>query len=106
MADLMCHGEKSFTNTGHMRRASYQTVVQWIKDAWNAVPDRIILGEFVKAEILDVAELPTIMMLGPMADLLRHQLAFLHILLVVQRRLVFLPTLTAMGLCRTELYDH
>ena len=55
----MCHGEKSFTNTGHMRRASYQTVVQWIKDAWNAVPDRIILGEFVKAEILDVAELPT-----------------------------------------------
>ena len=23
------------------------------------VPDRIILGEFVKAEILDVAELPT-----------------------------------------------
>jgi len=38
---------------------SYQTVVQWIKDAWNAIPDRIILSEFVKAEILDVAELPT-----------------------------------------------
>ena len=37
-----------------MRRVSYQKVEQW-----NAVPDRIIFNEFVKAEILDVTELPT-----------------------------------------------
>ena len=47
----MCHGEKSFTNTGRMRRASYQTVVQWVKDAWNTIPDRIIISGFIKAEI-------------------------------------------------------
>ena len=44
----MCHGEKSFTNTGRMRCASYQTVVQWVKDAWNTVPDRIIISGFIR----------------------------------------------------------
>lgn len=36
--DWMNNGDKSFTATGRMRRASYPTVVQWVKDAWNAVP--------------------------------------------------------------------
>ena len=53
----MCHGEKSFTNTGRMRRASYQTVVQWVKDAWAAVPDTAIISGFVKAEIVDLPDL-------------------------------------------------
>jgi hypothetical protein len=39
-----------------MRRASYQTVVQWVKDAWNIIPDRIIISGFIKAEILDMPE--------------------------------------------------
>lgn len=55
----MCHWEKSFTNTGRMRRASYHTVVQWVKDSWNAVLDRIIISGFIKAEILDMSEQPT-----------------------------------------------
>ena len=52
----MCHGKKSFTN---MRCASYQTVVQWVKDAWNTIPDRIIISGFIKAKILDMPEQPT-----------------------------------------------
>jgi hypothetical protein len=52
----MCHREKSFTNTSRMRRASYQIVVQWVKDAWNTIPDRIIISGFIKAEILDMPE--------------------------------------------------
>jgi len=42
-----------------MRCASYQTVVQWVKDTWNAVPDCIIINGFIKAEILDMPEQPT-----------------------------------------------
>lgn len=55
----MCHWETSFTNTGRMRRASHQTVAQWVKDSWNAVLDRIIISGFIKAEILDMPEQPT-----------------------------------------------
>lgn len=50
----MSTGEKSFTNTGRIRRASYQTVCQWVKDAWMAVPPSAIISGFVKAEIVDV----------------------------------------------------
>ena len=48
----MVSGEKSFTNTGRMRRASYETVCQWVKDAWLAVPDTAIISGFIKAEII------------------------------------------------------
>lgn len=41
--DWMNNGDKSFTATGCMRRASYPTVVQWVKDAWNAVPETAII---------------------------------------------------------------
>lgn len=50
----MSTGEKSFTNTGRMRGASYQTVCQWVKDAWMAVPPSAIISGFVKAKIDDV----------------------------------------------------
>ena len=48
----MVSGEKSFTNTGRMRRASYETVCQWVKDAWLAVPDTAIISGFITAEIV------------------------------------------------------
>lgn len=50
----MNNGDKSFTATGRMRRASYPTVVQWVKDAWNAVPETAIINGFIKANIADV----------------------------------------------------
>lgn len=52
--DWMNNGDKSFTATGRMRRASYPTVVQWVKDAWNAVPETAIINGFIKANIVDV----------------------------------------------------
>lgn len=53
----MTTGEKSFTATGRMRRASYSTVCQWVLQAWNAVPDTAIINGFIKANIVD-APLP------------------------------------------------
>lgn len=53
----MTTGEKSFTATGRMRRASYSTVCQWVLVAWNAVPDTAIINGFIKASIVD-APLP------------------------------------------------
>ena len=53
----MSDGEKSYTATGRMRRASYQTVCQWVKDALSAVPPYTIISRSIKAEIVD-APLP------------------------------------------------
>lgn len=50
----MNNGEKSFTATGRMRRASYPTVVQWVKGAWNAVPKTAIINGFINTNIVDV----------------------------------------------------
>jgi transposase-like protein len=52
--EWMTNGEKSYTKTGRMRRASYETVCGWIKDAWSSVPDTTVISGFVKAGIIDV----------------------------------------------------
>jgi hypothetical protein len=52
--DWMTNGNKSYTNAGRMRRASYETVCQWIKDAWSCVPDTTVISGFVKAGIIDI----------------------------------------------------
>jgi hypothetical protein len=52
--EWMTSGEKSFTKTGRMRRASYETVCGWVKAAWACVPDTTIISGFVKAGIVDV----------------------------------------------------
>lgn len=53
----MMMGEKSFTATGQMRKASYNTVCQWVLEAWNTVPNTAIIDDFIKANIVD-APLP------------------------------------------------
>lgn len=63
----MSDGEKSYTATGRMRRASYQIVCQWVKDAWSAVPPSIIISGFIKAEIVD-APLPEEEEAAPLAE--------------------------------------
>lgn len=50
----MMMGEKSFTATGQMRKASYSTVCQWVLEAWN---NTAIIDDFIKANIVD-APLP------------------------------------------------
>ena len=62
----MSDGEKSYTATGRMRRASYQTVCQWVKDALSAVPPYTIISRSIKAEIVD-APLPE-EQAGPLAE--------------------------------------
>ena len=52
----MTSGEKSFTKTGRMRRATYSEVCEWILKAWEAVKVQSIRNGFRKAGIIGVAE--------------------------------------------------
>ena len=52
----MTSGEKSFTKTGRMRRASFAEVCQWILTAWGKVKQSTIVNSFRKAELLYVAD--------------------------------------------------
>lgn len=45
----MTSGEKSFTKTGRMRKASFSDVCQWILTAWRAVKKSTITNGFRKA---------------------------------------------------------
>ena len=63
----MSDGEKSYTATGRMRRASYQTVCQWVKEALSAVPPYTIISRSIKAEIVD-APLPEEEEAAPLAE--------------------------------------
>ncbi|GAA6227792.1 uncharacterized protein LOC120489360 isoform X3, partial [Lates japonicus] len=48
----MTSGEKSFTKTGRMRRATYGQVCQWILTAWSTVKKSTIINGFQKAGLL------------------------------------------------------
>ncbi|CAI9731885.1 pogo transposable element with KRAB domain [Octopus vulgaris] len=56
--DWMMSGKKSFTKTGHMRRASFTQVCQWILNAWSYVKTSTITNGFRKAELLHDEEDP------------------------------------------------
>ena len=47
----MTIGEKSFTKTGRMRRATFAEVCQWILTSWRKVKVSTIVNGFHKAEI-------------------------------------------------------
>lgn len=49
----MTSGEKSFTKTGRMRRASLNQVCQWILNAWSCVKTSTITNEFRNAGLRD-----------------------------------------------------
>jgi len=48
----MTSGEKSFTKTGRMRKASFAEVCQWVINAWRCVKPSTITGGFRKAGLL------------------------------------------------------
>ena len=48
----MSEGEKSFTKTGRMRKATFAQVTAWVKNAWNKVKIQTIVNGFVKAELI------------------------------------------------------
>ena len=50
----MTSGEKSFTKTGRMRRATYGQVCQWVLTAWSIVKKSTIINGFRKAGLLRV----------------------------------------------------
>ncbi|KAK7096455.1 hypothetical protein V1264_016230 [Littorina saxatilis] len=52
----MVDGEKSFTKTGRMRRATFADVCQWVLKAWDAVKKSTIINGFRKAEIITGAD--------------------------------------------------
>lgn len=52
----MTSGEKSFTKTGRMRRATYGQVCQWVLTAWSIVKKSTIINGFRKAGLLRVEE--------------------------------------------------
>lgn len=52
----MTSGEKSFTKTGRMRRATYGQVCQWILTVWSIVKKSTIISGFRKAGLLRVEE--------------------------------------------------
>lgn len=52
----MTNGEKSFTKTGRMRRATYDQVCQWVLTAWSTVKKSTIINGFRKAGLLRVEE--------------------------------------------------
>ena len=49
----MTEGEKSFTKTGRMRRATFAEVCQWILTAWGAIKKSTITNGFKKAGIIE-----------------------------------------------------
>ena len=52
----MTSGDKSFTATGRMRKATHAEVCAWVLKAWNDVKDSCIINGFKKAEILGAEE--------------------------------------------------
>ena len=48
------HGEKMFTKSGKRQRASYETVVKWIKSAWDEIDPAIIKASFDQCGITSV----------------------------------------------------
>ncbi|XP_014827083.1 PREDICTED: uncharacterized protein LOC106906352 isoform X2 [Poecilia mexicana] len=48
----MSSGDKSFTETGRMRRASFSEVCQWILAAWSRMNESTIISGFRKAGLL------------------------------------------------------
>lgn len=49
--DWMVDGFHEFTKSGHIKRASYDTVCNWISNAWTLVPTTAIINGFRKTEI-------------------------------------------------------
>ena len=57
----MTSGEKSFTKTGRMRRATFSQVCQWIITAWSSVKESTITNGFLKAGLLrDAGSTPAV----------------------------------------------
>lgn len=48
----MTSGKKSFTKTGHMRRATFAQVCQWVLTAWSSVKTSTVTNGFPKAGLL------------------------------------------------------
>lgn len=51
----MTAGEKSFTKTGRLRRASYAEVCNWVLAAWACLKQSMIMNGFRKAGIQPAA---------------------------------------------------
>lgn len=50
--DWMQNGLHSFTKSGHMRRATYVEIVQWVSEAWKMVKDDNIISSFRAAQLI------------------------------------------------------
>ena len=48
----MTNGPFEYTKSGNRRHASYSTVANWVRDAWNEVPVTMIQKSFHKCGIL------------------------------------------------------
>lgn len=47
----MISGEKEFTKSGAMKRPGLALVVEWVKEAWDSIPEDIIVKSFKKCAI-------------------------------------------------------
>ena len=48
----MTEGEKSFTKTGRMRKATFREVCEWVLAAWKRVKPSMIVNGFRKAGLI------------------------------------------------------
>lgn len=48
----MAGEDHEFTKGGHMRRATYAQICQWIVDAWEKIPQKMVQNAFIKSEII------------------------------------------------------
>ena len=51
----MISGNHTF-KTGRQRRVDYVTIIEWILEAWNAIPTSKIINGFIKAGIINSSE--------------------------------------------------
>ena len=54
----MNEGEKAFTKTGRMKKASFSEVCQWVLTAWGRVKKSTIINGFRKAGIISESDSP------------------------------------------------
>ena len=47
-AEWMCEGKPEVTAKGNLKRAPLSTVVEWVKEAWEAIPEKMIKKSFLK----------------------------------------------------------
>lgn len=50
--EWMRNGTHSFTKSGHMRKATYEEVAEWVSNSWKKVKSTIIVSGFTEANIV------------------------------------------------------